>query len=137
MIQRRFFSILAAAGLLLLVLQLVDLAPMLTEADLATAAGRVRVVTLLQGRAFPILLADVSLVWTTVALSRGGAVRVIGALHLMLGALMVVVAPFFWSTPGAWPARSQADRSPRSGSSWRGRWSCWGCLAGAHWWPAA
>jgi len=55
----------------------------------------VRVVTLLQGRAFPILLADVSLVWTTVALSRGGAVRVIGALHLMLGALMVVVAPFF------------------------------------------
>lgn len=95
MIQRRFFSILAAAGLLLLVLQLVDLAPMLTEADLATPAGRVRVVTLLQGRAFPILLADVSLVWTSVALSRGGAVRVIGALHLMLGTLMVLVAPFF------------------------------------------
>jgi len=75
--------------------QLFDLAPMISEADLATPAGRVRLVTLLEGRVSPFLLADVFLVWTVAALSRGGAARVIGALHVMLGALMVAAAPFF------------------------------------------
>lgn len=93
--RRRFLLILAAAGLLLLVHQLADLAPILSETDLATPAGRVRLVTILEGRASPFLLADVFLVWAALALSRGGAVRVFGALHLMLGVMMVVATPFF------------------------------------------
>jgi hypothetical protein len=101
MTQRRaFLSILAAAGLLLLVQQLADLAPILSETDLATPSGRVRMVTILAGRASPILLADVFLVWSALALSQGVAIRVFGALHLMLGALMVVAAPFFLRDAG-------------------------------------
>jgi hypothetical protein len=96
MSQRRpFLLILAAAGLLLLVQQLADLAPILSDTDLATPSGRVRLVTILAGRSSPFLLADVFLVWAALALSRGGAVRVFGALHLMLGVLMVVATPFF------------------------------------------
>jgi hypothetical protein len=93
--HRPFLLILAAVGLLVLVHQLADLAPILSETDLATPSGRVRLVTILEGRASPFLLADVFLVWTSLTLSRGGAVRVFGALHLILGVLMVVATPFF------------------------------------------
>lgn len=98
--QRRFVRVLAAAGALLVVQQLSDLAPLLSQADLATPAGRVRLVTVLAGRVSPFLLADVSLVWAAVALSQGGAARVLGALHLMLGVVMIVVTPFFLADAG-------------------------------------
>ena len=71
MSQRRpFLLILAAAGLLLLVQQLADLAPILSEADLTTPSGRVRLATILAGRSSPFLLADVFLVWAVLRVSR-------------------------------------------------------------------
>jgi hypothetical protein len=91
----RFPPLLGMAALLILLHQAADLATMLLSADLATPAGRVGQLFAAEARAPAILVADLFLVWALAAGGFSAGLRGLAALHLSVGALLLVLLPWF------------------------------------------
>ena len=92
---RRFLPLLAAVGAVVLLHQAADLALLLPATDFATPAGRVRQLLAVEARSPGLLAADILILWALVQLGSPRGLRVAGALHLLAGALLLVLFPVF------------------------------------------
>ncbi|MGH2671095.1 MAG: hypothetical protein ACRDH5_18625 [bacterium] len=89
----RFLPLLAGAGGLIGLHQLVDLHGALAGSDLATAAGRMRLANALAGRFPAILAADVMLLVATIGLRWTRVGRLLTVAHFGVGAAALVTVP--------------------------------------------
>lgn len=94
-VPRRLVVLLGAAGGFILVHQLVELGGPIAAADLSTPAGRMRLITTVWTRGAALLAADLFLIWAAVAGAHRRSLAVLALIHLVVGAAMVVDAPFF------------------------------------------
>lgn len=92
---RRFPPLLAAAALVILIHQAADLATLLPTTDFGTPAGRAGQLLAAQARTPAILSADLLLVWALLAGGFPRALRIVAALHLSAGVLLLVLLPWF------------------------------------------
>lgn len=98
---RRFFPLLLAVGCVVLVLQGVDLLAVLAGSDLGVPGGRVRQLLAVESRSPGALTADLLVIWSLLGQGKWGALRVLGALHWVLGALLLLAVPLFLSDAGS------------------------------------
>jgi hypothetical protein len=99
-IERRFLSILALVGVIILVHQGLDLLSLAGGADLATPTGRLGLVAILWTRGPALLTADAFLVMAAVLSSWTRLLAVMAIIHLLLGAAALSDAPFFLADAG-------------------------------------
>ena len=105
----RFPPLLAAAALVVLLHQMADLATLLPFADLGTPAGRVGQLFAAQARTPALLVADLFLIWALVAGRLPAALRVVAGLHLTMGTLLLLLAPWFVIDAGRLAGGSGTD----------------------------
>lgn len=94
---RRFFPVLAAASLVIMFHQALDLLSALSANDLATPAGRTRQLLATVARGPALLTADALLIWSLLARPDLGARYLprLGTAHLILGGLLLLLWPVF------------------------------------------
>jgi hypothetical protein len=92
---RRFIPVLLGAAAAILIHQLIDITSLLPGVDFSTSFGRVRQLLAIEARSPGILTADLLLVWAVVAGGHRRALRLTLTLHLVFGALLLLVVPWF------------------------------------------
>jgi len=99
-VTRHFLRLLAAAGLVIFVDQVLDLASARGALDLGLPVSRVQLLGLIVSRTGEFLTADVLVVCAALGLANRRATRLLGGVHLALGGLAVIVAARFLADLG-------------------------------------
>ena len=99
--SRRFIPLLGVVGLLIVAQQAFDIAQLLPSTDLATPVGRVRQLVALESRTPGLLTGDVLVLWALIAAGSRMLLRSAGGLHLLVGVLVLVLAPVFLRDAGS------------------------------------
>ena len=99
--SRRFIPLLAAAGLVILAQQFVDVAQLLPSTDFATPAGRVRQLLALESRTPGLLTADLLMLWALIAARGTWLLRTAAGLHGLLGFGCLFLMPLFLADAGS------------------------------------
>jgi putative effector of murein hydrolase LrgA (UPF0299 family) len=97
---RRFTPLLAAAGIVILLQQGLDVAQLLPSTDFATPAGRVRQLLALEARSPGLLVADFLLLWALLAAGLFRLRRVAAVTHLLVGLGLLALVPIFLGDAG-------------------------------------
>ena len=98
---RRFLPLMGAAGAVVLLHQLADLAQLLPATDFATPAGRVRQLLAVEARSPGLLCADILIIWALTLRGLREGLRVAGVVHLIVALLLLVLLPVFLLDAGS------------------------------------
>ena len=99
-VERRFVPILAAAGAVMLLHQVADLAAAIGGADPATPTGRLGLVAVIWTRGPALLAADLILVGAALRAPWTRLLAGLAVAHVLLGIGAVATAPFFLRDAG-------------------------------------
>ena len=97
---RRFTPLLAAAGIVILLQQGLDVAQLLPSTDFVTSAGRVRQLLALEARSPGFLVADFLLLWALWAAGHFPLRRAAAVTHLLVGLGLLALIPIFLGDAG-------------------------------------
>ena len=98
--SRRFFPLLALAGLFVMVHQVLDMAHLISGVDFATPSGRVRLVTLVWSRCDVLALADILLIAAVVGWRNYRWTVALTWIHLAVGVLLLLAVPILVVSAG-------------------------------------
>ncbi len=98
---RPLLPLAVVSGLFLLLYRVLDLSVAWPDLDVATPAGRARLIALTVSRIPAPLLADFLLIGTTVSLGHPGGLRLLGKAHLAGGLILLALTPVFLIDSGS------------------------------------